>query len=63
MPKVTNAFTTYMAKGNREDLANAIFNIDPVDTIFLSLSDTRDISNVMFDWQTEKLPAVNGSNA
>lgn len=63
MPKVTNAFTTYMAKGNREDLANAIFNIDPVDTIFISLSDTRDISNVMFDWQTEKLPAVNGSNA
>lgn len=63
MPKVTNAFTTYMAKGNREDLANAIFNIDPVDTIFISMSDTRDISNVMFDWQTEKLPAVNGSNA
>jgi len=63
MPKVTNSFTTYMAKGNREDLASAIFNIDPVDTIFLTLSDTRDISNVMFDWQTEKLPAVNTANA
>ena len=62
MPKVTNAFTTYMAKGNREDLANAIFNIDPVDTIFITLSESRDISNVMFDWQTEKLPAVNATN-
>src|SRR5580765_5874011 len=63
MPKVTNAFTTYQAKGNREDLADAIFNIDPVDTIFLSMSDTRSISNVMFDWQTEKLPAVNPTNS
>jgi hypothetical protein len=63
MPKVTNAFTTYQAKGNREDLANAIFNIDPVDTIFLSMSDTRSITNVMFDWQTEKLPAVDFANA
>jgi len=63
MPKVTNAFTTYQAKGNREDLADAIFNIDPVDTPFLSMSDTRSISNVLFDWQTEKLPAVNPANA
>jgi hypothetical protein len=63
MPKVTNAFTTYLAKGNREDLADAIFNIDPVDTIFITLSDTRALKNVMFDWQTEKLPAVNAANA
>ena len=63
MPKVTNAFTTYQAKGNREDLADAIFNIDPVDTIFISMSDTRSLKNVMFDWQTEKLPTVNFSNA
>jgi hypothetical protein len=63
MPKVTNAFTTYQAKGNREDLADAIFNIDPVDTIFLSMSETRSIKNVMFDWQTEHLPAVNAANA
>jgi hypothetical protein len=63
MPKVTNAFTTYQAKGNREDLADAIFNIDPVDTIFLSMSETRSISNVMFDWQTEKLPTINAGNA
>jgi len=63
MPKVTNAFTSYQAKGNREDLADAIFNIDPVDTIFLSMSETRSISNVMFDWQTEKLPAINANNA
>ena len=27
MPKVTNAFTTYNAVGNREDLSNVIYNI------------------------------------
>ena len=32
MPKVTNAFTTYNAVGNREDLSNVIYNIDPFDT-------------------------------
>ena len=63
MPKVTNAFTTYLAKGNREDLYDTIFNIEPSDTPFLSMSETRSISNVMFDWQTEKLPAKNPTNA
>jgi hypothetical protein len=63
MPKVTNAFTTYLAKGNREDLYETIFNIEPSDTPFLSMSETRSISNVMFDWQTEKLPAKNPTNA
>lgn len=29
MPKVTNAFTTYQAQAIREDLSNAIYNIDP----------------------------------
>jgi len=62
MPKVTNAFTTYQAKGNREDLADAIFNIDPVDTVFISMSQTRSLKNVMFDWQTEKLPTVDPNN-
>ena len=36
MPKVTNAFTTYNAVGNREDLSNVIYNIDPFDTPVMS---------------------------
>lgn len=62
MAKVTNAFTTYGAKGNREDLANAIYNIDPTDRPFMTAVGTRNATNVQFDWQTETLPAVNKAN-
>jgi hypothetical protein len=63
MPKVTNAFTTYQATGNREDLSNAIYNIDPFDTPVMSAIRRRNVKNRTFDWQTENLPALNLSNA
>lgn len=63
MAKVTNAFTTYQAVGNREDLSNAIYNIDPFDTPVMSAAKRRNVTNRFFDWQTEFLPTVNGSNA
>lgn len=58
MAKVTNAFDTYTAKGNREELSDVIYNIDPTDTPFVSSVGRRNVSNVVFDWQTENLPAV-----
>ena len=63
MPKVTNAFTTYEAVGNREDLSNAIYNIDPFDTPVMSAIRRRNVKNRLFDWQTEFLPTVNLNNA
>lgn len=63
MAKVANAYTTYSARGNREDLSNRIYNIDPFDTPIFNTAGRRDVSNRTFDWQTEKLPAVNGDNA
>lgn len=63
MPKVTNAFTTYQAMGNREDLSNAIYNIDPFDTPVISAIRRRNVKNRIFDWQTEFLPIVNPNNA
>jgi hypothetical protein len=63
MPKVTNAFTTYQAVGNREDLSNAIYNIDPFDTPVMSMIRRRNVRNRLYDWQTEFLPLVNLSNA
>jgi hypothetical protein len=63
MPKVTNAFTTYQAVGNREDLSNAIYNIDPFDTPIMSAIRRRNVKNRIFDWQTENLPIVNPNNA
>jgi hypothetical protein len=63
MPKVTNAFTTYDARGNREDLSNAIYNIDPFDTPVMSAIRRRNTKNRSFDWQTEFLPIVDTANA
>jgi hypothetical protein len=63
MPKVTNAFTTYEAVGNREDLSNTIYNIDPFDTPIMSMGKRRNVKNRIFDWQTEFLPIVNLNNA
>ena len=63
MAKVTNAFTTYNATGNREDLSNAIYNIDPFDTPVMSAIRRRNVKNRIFDWQTEFLPIVNLNNA
>jgi hypothetical protein len=63
MPKVTNAFTTYQATANREDLSNAIYNIDPFDTPVMSAIRRRNVKNRIFDWQTEFLPIVNPNNA
>lgn len=58
MAKVTNAFTTYNAVGNREDLSNVIYNIDPFDTPVMSAIRRRNVKNRLFDWQTEFLPTV-----
>jgi hypothetical protein len=63
MAKVANAYTTYTAVGNREDLSNNIYNIDPFDTPIFNSAGRRNVTNRTFDWQTEKLPAVNGDNA
>ena len=36
MAKVTNAFDTYSASSDREDLSNIIYNISPMQTPFMS---------------------------
>jgi hypothetical protein len=63
VPKVANAFTSYAATANREDLSNAIYNIDPFDTPVMSATRRRNVKNRIFDWQTEFLPTVNPNNA
>lgn len=55
--------TTYDARANREDLSNAIYNIDPFDTPVMSLARRRNVRNRTFDWQTENLPLVDPDNA
>jgi Family of unknown function (DUF5309) len=63
MAKVANAFTTYQATANREDLSDKIYNIDPFDTPVVSMAGRRTVKNRTFDWQTENLPVVDLNNA
>lgn len=63
MAKVAQAFTTYNAQANREDLSNAIYNIDPFDTPVMSAARRRNAKARTFDWQTENLPTVDTNNA
>ena len=61
MAKVTNAFDTYSATADKEDLSNIIYNISPMQTPFMSSIGTRNVKNVVFDWQTESLPTPSSS--
>jgi hypothetical protein len=62
MTIVASTFTTYSAKGIREDLSNVITNIAPEETPFQSNIGRETISNTLFEWQTDTL-ADAGSNA
>ncbi len=54
----TNAFATYEAVGNREDLSDKIYRIDPVDTPFVSGVDKTKATAVNHEWQTQALAAA-----
>ena len=59
----TNAFTTYLAKGNREDLTDVIYRISPTDTPFLSGVDKETASATYHEWQTQALATASSTNA
>lgn len=55
--------TTYDAvNAIREDLANIIYDISPVDTPFMSNIGRDTAANTYFEWQTDELAAA-GANA
>ena len=58
MAIATNTFTTYSAKGIREDLSNVIYNISPEETPLVSNVGKGSIANTVFDWQTDALAAA-----
>ena len=58
MTIVTNTFTTFDAKGIREDLSNIITNIAPEDVPYMSNIGRESISNSLFEWQTDTLAAA-----
>ena len=58
MAIVTNTFTTFDAKGIREDLSNIITNIAPEETPYMSNIGRESISNSLFEFQTDTLAAA-----
>lgn len=62
MAQVSNTFETYDAVGNREELADKIYQITPEKTPFVSLIGRQDISSVHPEWQTDTLNAVDLNN-
>ena len=60
----TNAVTSYDAtdKAMKLDVENAIFNIDPTETMMLSTMSRRDVGNIKFEWLTEALPTSASTN-
>ena len=58
-----STFTTTAAKGNREDLSNVIYRVDPTDTYFVSSVDKVKATAVSHDWQTQALATASTANA
>ena len=59
----SNTFATYQAVGNREDLSDVIYRIDPTDTPFMTAIEREKASAVNHEWQTQALAAVDTANA
>src|SRR5437588_11944375 len=59
----TNTFATYEAIGNREDLSDVIYRIDPTDTPFMTACEREKASAVNHEWQTQALASVDTANA
>ena len=62
MSPPSGTFASYDAVGNREDLSDVIYNIDPTDTPFLSGIPTAEATSTLHEWQTDSLAAASGSN-
>jgi Family of unknown function (DUF5309) len=59
----TNTFSSYAAIGNRENLSDVIYRIDPTDTPFMSACEREKSTAVNHEWQTQALAAVDTNNA
>lgn len=63
MAQPTNTFSTYGAKGIREDLEDMIYNISPTETPFFSAADKMTATATLHEWQTDSLAATDLNNA
>lgn len=54
---------TYDQVGIREDLIDAIYNVDPIETPFLSMAPKVKVKNTLHEWQTDTLDSAADSFA
>ena len=59
----TNALASYEAIGNREDLADIIYRVDPTDTPFMTGVEKAKATAVKHEWQTQALATAQTTNA
>lgn len=62
MTTVTETFQTYQSKGNREQLADVIYDISPTETPFVSMAGRGTTKGTLFEWQTDALAAAVSTN-
>ncbi len=62
MTLATNAMSTFIAKGNREDLDDEIYRIDPTDTPFVSGVDKINASHTLHGGTQEAMNPAGRSN-
>lgn len=62
MAQVANTYETYDAVGNREELADKIYQITPEETPFLSLIGRKPVASVHPEWQIDTLGSVDLTN-
>lgn len=58
----SDTLATYAAIGNREDLADIIYDISPTETPFLSKIPKSKATGVKHEWQTHALTAASSTN-
>lgn len=62
MAQLATTFSTYDARGIREDLSDLISDISPTDTPFQSNIGSEPCSNTFFEWQKDALAAAVATN-
>ena len=62
MAQAANTYETYDAVGNREELADKIWQITPEKTPYLSLIGRKSVSSVHPEWQTDTLGSPDTAN-
>lgn len=63
MAIIGNTFTRHDAVGVREDLADVIYDISPMDTPVLSGASKARTTQTLFEWQVDSLAAATTQNA